>query len=53
MVSQRLFIALAPPGVGTGKEFVKYRCAIDRIDVKRAVEKMGHLNMKKWFTKAQ
>ncbi|KAI0770766.1 origin recognition complex subunit 4 C-terminus-domain-containing protein [Irpex lacteus] len=53
LVAQRLFIALAPPAVGTGREFVKYRCAVERADVKRAVEKMGQLSLKKWFSKAQ
>ncbi|KAI0698593.1 origin recognition complex subunit 4 C-terminus-domain-containing protein [Cytidiella melzeri] len=53
LVSQRLFVSIAPPAAGTGKEFVKYRCTIDRSDVKKAVEKMGQLNLKKWFSKAQ
>ena len=48
-----MFVAIAAPAVGTGKEFIKYRCAVERNDVKMAVEKMGQLSLKKWFSKAQ
>lgn len=53
MISQRLFVATASPALGTGREFVQYRCSLDRSDVKKAVEKLGQLNLKKWLSKAQ
>ncbi|KAI0092429.1 origin recognition complex subunit 4 C-terminus-domain-containing protein [Irpex rosettiformis] len=53
LIAQKLFVALAPPSLGTGKEFTKYRCVAERSDVKRAVEKMGQLSLRKWFSKAQ
>lgn len=53
LISQRLFVATTAPGLGTGREFIRYKCAVDRADVKKTVEKTGQLNLKKWFTKAQ
>ncbi len=37
----------------TGREFALYRSAVDRFAVKKAVETVGQLSLKKWFTKAQ
>lgn len=48
-----MFVAVAAPAVGTGREFIKYRCAVDRADVKKMVDKMGQHNLKKWLNKAQ
>jgi origin recognition complex subunit 4 len=45
-------VAVGAPAAGLGREFVKYRCVPDRADVKAAVDKMGQLNLKKWFTRA-
>jgi origin recognition complex subunit 4 len=53
LVSAKIFIAAGPTATaGLGREFVKYRCVPDREDVKRAVEKIGQTNLKKWFSKA-
>ncbi|KAH8105835.1 origin recognition complex subunit 4 C-terminus-domain-containing protein [Cristinia sonorae] len=53
MVSVRAFLAVAGAGQGTSKGFMKYRCRVDRKEVKQAVEKMGQSSLKKWFGKAQ
>jgi origin recognition complex subunit 4 len=53
LIAARLFVNVAPPSPNVAKEFVKYRCAVQRLDVKKAVEKMGKTNLKKWFSKAQ
>ncbi|KAL6309532.1 origin recognition complex subunit 4 C-terminus-domain-containing protein, partial [Sparassis latifolia] len=53
LVSLRVLIAVSAPSAGTAKQFVMYRSALDRVDVKRAVETMGQTNLKKWFSKAQ
>jgi origin recognition complex subunit 4 len=50
----RIFV---PVGAAAGsaslsREFIKYRCVPEREDVKRAVEKIGQTNLKKWFAKA-
>ncbi|KAI0775882.1 origin recognition complex subunit 4 C-terminus-domain-containing protein [Trametes elegans] len=49
----RIFSSAAAPGATVGREFMLYRSAVDRFAVKKAVETIGHLNLKKWFTKAQ
>lgn len=53
LIAQHLFVATAAPVTGTGREFLRYRCSVDRSDVKKTVEKMGQLNLKKWLNKAQ
>lgn len=52
LVALKVFIPAGPVAVGTGREFVKYRCDIDRAEVKNAVETLGQLNLKKWLNKA-
>ncbi|EKM59522.1 uncharacterized protein PHACADRAFT_88636 [Phanerochaete carnosa HHB-10118-sp] len=52
LVALKVFVATAPTAVGTGREFAKYRCDIDRTEVKNAVETLGQLNLKKWLNKA-
>ncbi|KZT05526.1 uncharacterized protein LAESUDRAFT_655686 [Laetiporus sulphureus 93-53] len=51
LVSLRAFVA-ATPSTSTSREFVLYRCAIDRFDVKTAVDQ-SHQTLKKWLNKAQ
>ncbi|THH28953.1 hypothetical protein EUX98_g5241 [Antrodiella citrinella] len=45
-------VVVSAPSQGTSKGFMRYRCSINRIDVKEVVEKMGQLSLKKWFSKA-
>ena len=52
LVSLRVFVGVAPTSVGTELEFVRYRCAVDRAEVKKVVEQVGQLNLKKWFSKS-
>jgi origin recognition complex subunit 4 len=46
-------VPVAAPSANISKEFVRYRCVVDREEVKKAVEKMGQTNLKKWLSKAQ
>ncbi|KAF9457011.1 origin recognition complex subunit 4 C-terminus-domain-containing protein [Collybia nuda] len=52
LVSVKLFTCIAP-STGVAKEFVKYHSVVAREDVKKAVDKTGQINLRKWFTKAQ
>lgn len=52
MASVKIFICIAPSS-NVAKEFVKYRSVVAREDVKKAVDKTGQINLRKWFTKAQ
>ncbi|KAI0355340.1 hypothetical protein OH77DRAFT_1403202 [Trametes cingulata] len=49
----RIFYPAAAPATTIGRQFALYRSAVDRFAVKKAVETIGQLNLKKWFTKAQ
>ncbi|THU90126.1 hypothetical protein K435DRAFT_676522 [Dendrothele bispora CBS 962.96] len=51
LISARMFVAVAGPSSTTGKEFVRYRCAVHRQDIKQAVEKCGQTNLKTWLSK--
>ncbi|EJD01236.1 uncharacterized protein FOMMEDRAFT_89695 [Fomitiporia mediterranea MF3/22] len=53
LIKTKIFVQAASHTAGVGKEFVKYRCAVEREDVKVAVERIGQTNLKKWFSKAQ
>ncbi|KAG6899445.1 hypothetical protein C0993_010282 [Termitomyces sp. T159_Od127] len=52
LVAMRAFVPVVAYAQSVAKEFVKYRSVIEREDVKKAVEKMGQVNLKKWLTKA-
>ncbi|KAH8118304.1 origin recognition complex subunit 4 C-terminus-domain-containing protein [Phellopilus nigrolimitatus] len=53
LVRMKVFLQAAAPSANMAKEFVKYRCIVEREDVKSAVEHFGQTNLKKWFSKAQ
>jgi origin recognition complex subunit 4 len=49
----RAFVHVAASSSSVAKEFLRYRCVVEREEVKKAVEKMGQTNLKKWLSKAQ
>ena len=49
----RVFIAVAAASSMVTKEFVRYRSTVDREEVKKTVEKLGTMSLKKWFGKSQ
>ncbi|KAJ2913354.1 hypothetical protein MD484_g7070, partial [Candolleomyces efflorescens] len=51
LVSSRIFVPAAAPSFTTPKEFVKYRCVVEMEDLKKAIEKTGQVNLKKWWPK--
>ncbi|KAF5370134.1 hypothetical protein D9758_001020 [Tetrapyrgos nigripes] len=52
LVSAKMFVATAAHSLTIGKEFVRYRCAIHRQDIKQAIDKSGQTNLKTWLNKA-
>ncbi|KAG5351316.1 hypothetical protein C0989_007017 [Termitomyces sp. Mn162] len=52
LIAMRAFIPVVAYTQSIAKQFVKYRSVIEREDVKKAVEKMNQVNLKKWLTKA-
>ncbi|KAK2466235.1 hypothetical protein APHAL10511_001877 [Amanita phalloides] len=53
LVSSWFFVSVTPPNPRIPKEFVKYRCIPERDDIKKAAEKCGQTNVRKWLNKAQ
>ena len=47
----RVFLPVAAPAASVGNTFVKYRCAIERYDIKIAVNIDGQVALKKWMAK--
>lgn len=52
LVAMRAFVPVVAYAQSVAKEFVKYRSVVEREDVRKAVEKMSQVNLKKWLTKA-
>ena len=52
-MASKVFVATAAPSTTVASEFVRYRCVVERGDVKKATEEMGQTNLKKWLSKAQ
>ncbi|KAF9478148.1 hypothetical protein BDN70DRAFT_906883 [Pholiota conissans] len=53
LVAVKIFTCtMASPSI-IAKQFIKYRCAVDRHDIKGIVEKAGSTNLKKWLNKSQ
>lgn len=53
LVATKVFVPVAAHTSSVAKEFVKYRSTADREDIKKSVDKMSQVNLKKWLTKAQ
>lgn len=52
LVDLRIFLAAAAPSANIAKEFALHRSTVDRFTVRKAVDAIGQLNLKKWLTKA-
>lgn len=50
LVDSRTFVPV-PGGSNTARQFMRYRCMVEREQVKRAVEANGQTNLRKWFNK--
>ena len=53
MVNVRVFVGVSAVTSLVAKEFVKYRSGVEREEVKRTVEKLGTMSLKKWLGKSQ
>ena len=53
LVSVRVFVGVSAASSMVAKEFVKYRSSVERDEVKRTVEKLGTMSLKKWLGKSQ
>ncbi|KAG5649040.1 hypothetical protein DXG03_000389 [Asterophora parasitica] len=53
LIATKVFVPVAAYASSVAKEFIKYRSVVDREDVKKAVDKISQVSLKKWLTKAQ
>ncbi|KAL5487849.1 ORC4 [Sanghuangporus weigelae] len=53
LIQMKIFVQTAPSASSVGRQFFKYRCAVERGDVKSAVDRIGQTSLKKWFSKLQ
>ncbi|TFK43502.1 origin recognition complex subunit 4 C-terminus-domain-containing protein [Crucibulum laeve] len=53
LISAKIFVCAAAPTTTVVKEFIKYRCVVERDEVKKTVDKTGQINLKKWLNRAQ
>lgn len=53
LVSTRVFVGVTAASSMVAKEFAKYRSSVEREVVKRTVEKLGTMSLKKWLGKSQ
>ena len=51
LIDMRVFVPVAAPSASVGTTFVKYRCAIEKYDIKNAVNVDGQVALKKWMAK--
>ena len=49
----KVFVAVSAASSMVAKQFVKYRSNLEREEVKRTVEKLGTMNLKRWLGKSQ
>ncbi|KAJ3741091.1 origin recognition complex subunit 4 C-terminus-domain-containing protein [Lentinula detonsa] len=52
LISAQIFVSLSGPSMNVGKNFLKYRCSVNREDVKKSVEKNGHSSLTKFLRRA-
>ncbi|EJF62272.1 hypothetical protein DICSQDRAFT_58535 [Dichomitus squalens LYAD-421 SS1] len=52
LVDLRVFVPAAAAAGSVAKEFALHRSGVDRFEVKKAVDVIGQLSLKRWFTKA-
>lgn len=49
LVSAQIFVPLSGSSGGVGKDFYKYRCSVNREDVRRGVEKNGNTTLNRFL----
>jgi origin recognition complex subunit 4 len=49
LISVRIFQPIGPVSATTAKQYIKYRCAVERYEIKEGIEKQGNTNLKHWL----
>ncbi|KAH9482663.1 Origin recognition complex subunit 4 [Psilocybe cubensis] len=53
LISAKTFIYISGPSANTAKQFMKYRCALDRGVISKLVEQSGQTNLRRWYDRAK
>ncbi|KAG9038803.1 hypothetical protein FRB95_014352 [Tulasnella sp. JGI-2019a] len=52
LIELGIFEPVGPPSVNVAKQFIKYRCDVDRVEILDAVDRAGNLKLKAWLRRA-
>jgi len=53
LIATKIFVCMAPVAAGTTKEFVRYKCMVEKEDVRQMVAAIGQTTLNQWFKRAQ
>ncbi|KAI9467210.1 origin recognition complex subunit 4 C-terminus-domain-containing protein [Lactarius psammicola] len=53
LIANKVFVAVTPVPAGTMKQFVRYKCVVEKEGVRQMVSGMGQTNLNQWFKRAQ
>jgi origin recognition complex subunit 4 len=53
LIATKVFLCVTPVAAGTMKEFVRYKCMVEKEDVRQMVAATGQTTLNQWFKRAQ
>ncbi|KAF8265119.1 origin recognition complex subunit 4 C-terminus-domain-containing protein [Lactarius quietus] len=53
LIATKVFAVVTPVPAGTMKQFVRYKCMVEKEDVRQMVSAMGQTHLNQWFKRAQ
>jgi origin recognition complex subunit 4 len=53
LIATKVFVCVIPVAAGTMKEFVRYKCMVEKEDVRQMVAARGQTTLNQWFKRAQ
>ena len=53
LIAAKVFVCIPPIPAGTTKEFVRYRCMVEKEEVRQMVSAIGQTTLNQWYKRAQ
>lgn len=53
LIGAKVFVCVTPVPAGTTKEFVHYKCMVEKEEVRRMVSAIGQTTLNQWYKRAQ
>ncbi|KAI9513203.1 origin recognition complex subunit 4 C-terminus-domain-containing protein [Russula earlei] len=53
LTAARIFVCVTPVSAGTKREFVRYKCMVEKEDVRQMVSVMGQTTLNQWIKRGQ